>query len=53
MVLVRWCCPRHADRQCCAVLAMLLLVMMVLVRWCRPRHADRAGVLVPPSPGWP
>jgi hypothetical protein len=31
MVLVRWCCPRHADHECCAVLAMLLLVVMVLV----------------------
>jgi hypothetical protein len=30
MVLEGWCCPRHADRQCCTVLAMLLLVMMVL-----------------------
>ncbi len=31
MGLVRWCCPRHDDRECCAVLAMLLLVTMVLV----------------------
>jgi hypothetical protein len=31
MVLVCWGCPRHADCQCCAVLAMLLLVTMVLV----------------------
>ena len=31
MGLVCWYCPRHADRECCAVLAMLLLVMMVLV----------------------
>jgi hypothetical protein len=30
MVLVCWCCPRHADRECCAVLAMLLRVVMVL-----------------------
>jgi hypothetical protein len=29
MVLVCWCRPRHADRECCAVLAMLLLVTMV------------------------
>jgi hypothetical protein len=29
-VLECWCCPRHADRECCAVLAMLLLVTMVL-----------------------
>ena len=36
MVLVCWCCPRHADRGCCAVLARLLLVVMV------------AGVLVLP-----
>jgi hypothetical protein len=40
MVLVCGCCPRHADRECCAVLAMLLLVVMVLVCWCCPRHAD-------------
>jgi hypothetical protein len=40
MVLVRWCCPRHADRECCAVWAMLLLVMRVLVCWCGPHHAD-------------
>jgi hypothetical protein len=31
MVLECWCCPRHADRQCCIVLAMLLLVVMGLV----------------------
>jgi hypothetical protein len=31
MVLGCWCCLRHADRECCAVLAMLLLVVMVLV----------------------
>ena len=31
MVLECWSCPRHADRQGCAVLAMLLLVMMVPV----------------------
>ena len=31
MVLECWCCPRHADRECCAMLAMLLLVTMVLV----------------------
>jgi hypothetical protein len=31
MVLECWCCPRHADRQGCAVAAMLLLVVMVLV----------------------
>jgi hypothetical protein len=30
MVLECWRCPRHADRECCAVLAMLLLVLMVL-----------------------
>ena len=30
MVLECWCCPRHADRECCTVLAMLLLVVMVL-----------------------
>jgi len=29
MVLECWCCPRHADRECCAVLAMQLLVTMV------------------------
>jgi hypothetical protein len=31
MVLVGGYGPRHADRECCTVLAMLLLVMMVLV----------------------
>jgi hypothetical protein len=31
MVRTFWCCPRHADCECCAVLAMLLLVVMVLV----------------------
>jgi hypothetical protein len=31
MVLECWCCPRHADRQRCAVLAVILLVMIVLV----------------------
>jgi hypothetical protein len=31
MALECWCCPRHADRECCAVLATLLLVTMVLV----------------------
>ena len=31
MVLVCWCRPRHADRECCAVLAMLLRVTVVLV----------------------
>jgi hypothetical protein len=31
MVLECWCCPRDADRECCAGLAMLLLVTMVLV----------------------
>jgi hypothetical protein len=30
MVRVGRCCPRHADQECCAVLAMLLLVTMVL-----------------------
>jgi hypothetical protein len=30
MVLACWGCPRYADRECCAVLAMLLLVTMVL-----------------------
>jgi hypothetical protein len=30
MVLECWCCHRHADRECCTVLAMLLLVAMVL-----------------------
>jgi len=40
-VLECWCCPRHADRECGAVLAMLLLVTTVLECWCCPRHADR------------
>jgi hypothetical protein len=31
MVLVGRYCPRHADRECCAALAMLRLVTMVLV----------------------
>ena len=30
MVLVCWCCPRHTDHECCAVLAMPLLVTVVL-----------------------
>jgi hypothetical protein len=29
-VLECGCCPRHADRECCAVLARLLLVLMLL-----------------------
>ena len=41
MVLERWCCPHHADRERCAVLAMLRLVTMVLVCGCCPRQADR------------
>jgi hypothetical protein len=36
-----WCRPRHADRECRAGLAMLLLVTMVLGCWCCLRHADR------------
>ena len=40
-VLECWCCPRHANRECCAVLAMPLLVVMVQTCWYRPRHADR------------
>jgi hypothetical protein len=41
-VLVCWCCPRHADRQCCVVLAMLLRMVMMLGCWCcTTRHADR------------
>jgi hypothetical protein len=40
--VLEWLCrPRHADRGCCAGLAMLLLVVTMLVCWCRPRHADR------------
>ena len=35
VVLVGRCCPRHADRECCAVLATLLLVTMVRVCWWR------------------
>jgi hypothetical protein len=30
-VLVCRCCPRHADREHCAVLAMLLVMVLVLV----------------------
>jgi hypothetical protein len=30
MVLECWCCPRHADRECHTMLAMLLPVVMVL-----------------------
>jgi hypothetical protein len=29
-VLGWWCCPRHAGREGCAVVAMLLLETMVL-----------------------
>jgi hypothetical protein len=39
-VLECWCCPHHADRECCAMLAMLLLEATVL-EWGRcPRHTD-------------
>jgi hypothetical protein len=30
MVLECWCRPRHADRECCTVLTVLLLAMRVL-----------------------
>ncbi len=32
MGLVLWCYHRHAAHECCAVLAMLLLITMVLER---------------------
>jgi hypothetical protein len=39
---VLWCGPRHADREGCTVVAMLLLVVMVLVCLVGcARHADR------------
>jgi hypothetical protein len=42
LMLECWGCPRHADHECCAVLAMLLLlVVMVLECWRCPRHAER------------
>jgi hypothetical protein len=41
LVLGCWRCPRHADRQCCAGLAMLLLVVMALECWCCPHRDDR------------
>jgi hypothetical protein len=34
MVPECWCCPHHADRECCAVLAMLPLLVMVMECWC-------------------
>jgi hypothetical protein len=30
MALECWCCPRHADREGCAGLARMLLVVIVL-----------------------
>jgi hypothetical protein len=33
MVPECWCCPHHADRECCAVLAMLPLLVMVMECW--------------------
>ena len=38
MVRTRWCCPRHVVRECCAVLAMLLLLLVTAPRFELPGH---------------
>ena len=41
MVLECWCCPRHADRQGCAVAAILLLWHGKNVRGADPNDLEQ------------